>query len=68
MIISRKRMLAGATLVVIGGLLALTILPTAQKLYRVVHFFDADNIVENFRSTRRYQCDDRFLEAKALPQ
>jgi CubicO group peptidase (beta-lactamase class C family) len=50
MIISRKRMLAGATLVVIGGLLALTILPTAQKLYRVVHFFDADNIVENFRS------------------
>ncbi|EAS47508.1 hypothetical protein GB2207_01852 [gamma proteobacterium HTCC2207] len=47
MIILRKRILVGTALLVIGGFFAL---PTVQSLYRVVHLFDADRIVENFRS------------------
>jgi len=47
MIILRKRILVGTALLVVGGFFAL---PTVQSLYRVVHLFDADRIVENFRS------------------
>ena len=47
MIILRKRILVGTALLVMGGFFAL---PTVQSLYRVVHLFDADRIVENFRS------------------
>lgn len=47
MIILRKRILVATALLVMGGFFAL---PTVQSLYRVVHLFDADRIVENFRS------------------
>ena len=47
MAISRNTVLAGATLLIVGGFWAL---PTAQNLYRAVHLFDEDRIVENFRS------------------
>jgi len=47
MAISRISVLIGATVLLIGGFWAL---PTAQSLYRAVHLFDQDRIVENFRS------------------
>jgi len=47
MAISRNTVLAGATLLIVGGFWAL---PTAQNLYRAVHLFDEVRIVKNFRS------------------
>ena len=47
MAISRNSVLIGATVLLIGSFWAL---PTAQSLYRAVHLFDQDRIVENFRS------------------
>ncbi len=47
MAISRNTVLAGATLLIVGGFWAL---PAAQNLYRAVHLFDEDRIVENFRA------------------
>ena len=45
--ISRNSVLIGAAVLLIGGFWAF---PTVQSLYRAVHLFDEDRIVENFRS------------------
>lgn len=47
MAISRNSVLIGAGVLLIGGFWAF---PTVQSLYRAVHLFDQDRIVENFRS------------------
>ncbi|UVW33952.1 beta-lactamase family protein [SAR92 clade bacterium H455] len=47
MTIARNSVLIGVTVVIIGGFWAL---PKMQSLYRAVHLFDPDRIVENFRS------------------
>jgi len=47
MTIARNSVLIGVTVVIIGGFWAL---PKVQSLYRAVHLFDPDRIVENFRS------------------
>ncbi|ETN92390.1 6-aminohexanoate-dimer hydrolase [Gammaproteobacteria bacterium MOLA455] len=47
MAIARNSVLIGATVLLIGGFWAF---PKVQSLYRAVHLFDADRIVENFRS------------------
>ena len=50
MTISRNSVLICAAALLIGGLWAF---PSLQSLYRVVHLFDADRIVENFRSAEQ---------------
>lgn len=47
MAISRNSVFIGAAVLLIGGFWAF---PTVQSLYRVVHLFDQDRIVENFRT------------------
>ena len=47
MAISRNSVLISATVLLIGAFWAF---PTAQSLYRVLHLFDQDRIVENFRT------------------
>ncbi|MDB4352558.1 beta-lactamase family protein [Porticoccaceae bacterium] len=63
MAIANKKVLAGAALLLCG----FWVLPTVQDLYRVVHLFDEDRIVENFRSADQLGATSA-LTASSVPR